>query len=60
MLFTECHKDGGKCVCKRFVDGASEGYGYIVCDYYGVAIFMHECGDVMFPFAMYFFVVVTL
>ena len=40
MLFTKCGEDGDEFVCKEVVNGAGEGYGYIVvrivgCHFYG-------------------------
>ena len=60
ILFTKYGNDGGECARKEFVDGACKGYGSVICDNCGVVILMMEYGDVMFLFARYCFMVVTL
>ena len=50
MLFIKCGEDGGE-----FMNNASEGYGFVVCDNCGVVIFMEEYGDAIFPYTKYCF-----
>ena len=45
---------------KEFVHDASKGYGFVVCNNYGVVLLREEYGDAMFPFVRYCFLGVAL
>lgn len=50
MLSNEYGEDGGECVREEFVENVCKGYRSVVCDNFGVFIFMEDYDVAMIPF----------